>query len=718
MKNTILRLCCIILIAAIALPYTITAADTGPSLEYPRRYLSAGMSAELEQYVDTASFRAALVPEFAEFKTSVDISSFGIPASMADRVKAFIWRDIPESFQVYGLGTADNGSVLTSVYVSYNYDAETYAVMLDECGRAAGFLVSGIAGNDELDDVQKALLIHDRLCFVCEYDYTYGQDCPESYTMYGAIVNGSAVCDGYAKAYSYLLRLAGVKSYSCVSETLNHAWNLVCIDGVYYHTDVTWDDQAWWTFERGKAGGMYHTNFLRSNTGIKETGHTASDFTEPENNTKYDSYFWQGSEAAFCLLDGEIYWIDKESKAIRTYSGDEVVTLEGTWYAKEQGYYWPGNYSRICEARGALYYTLPDAVYAYDPASGASRVYYTPELESPMAIYGIEVRGDHLVIDVNNCPSQDVSALYQIEIPLPPAVAISAELTSTVDLAPSQTVFADITTEGVIAGYYWGTDPDHQNNAFTASSASSVELTVSEAGTYRFTAVSADGSVSDTVSVTFCRTVLELNGGAAECDDILMVHEYVFDLPIPEKEGARFMGWSTDPAADFGEIECEISDPPALARYYAIWLELRTVSGRLTTVGGADAEITVSDGETVSVTAATVDGRYSFEIPADSVVYVTLSAPGHVSLVYRLAPGQVSLPDTDMYLTGDVNGDGKINNKDVTALFRAVTESTPLKPGTADVNADGKMNNKDVSLLFRHVTDETVKLGTPLVRMY
>ena len=145
---------------------------------------------------------------------------------------------------------------------------------------------------------------------------------------------------------------------------------------------------------------------------------------------------------------------------------------------------------------------------------------------------------------------------------------------------------------------------------------------------------------------------------------------------------------------------------------------LRTVSGRLTTVGGVDAEIAVFDGETVSVTAAAVDGRYSFEIPADSVVYVTLSAPGHVSLVYRLAPGQVSLPDTDMYLTGDVNGDGKINNKDVTALFRAVTESTSLKPGSADVNADGKVNNKDVSLLFRHVTDETVKLGTPLVRMY
>ena len=705
MKNTVLKLCCVILIAAIALPYAGAAADTGPSLEYPVRYLSGGTSSDLEQYVDTASFREALVSEFAAFNRSIDISAFGIPTSMDGRVKEFIWRDIPESFQVNGLGVSGNGSVLTDVYVSYDYDAETYAEMLDECSRAAGLLVSGIAGNDGLTDVQKALLIHDRLCFVCEYDYTYGRDCPESYTMYGAIVNGSAVCDGYAKAYSYLLRLAGVKSYSCVSQSLNHAWNLVCIDGVYYHTDVTWDDQAWWSFERGKAGGMYHKNFLRSNEGIKETGHTADDFAEPANSTKYDSYFWQNSEAAFCLIGGEIYWIDNNARAIKTYSGAAVVTLEGKWYANEEGSYWVGNFSRMCEARGKLYYTLPGAVYSYDPANGASELFYTPELQGVNAIYGIEVRGDHLVIDINDCP-------------LPPAVSINAELTATVDLAPSQTVFAEITADGSIAGYYWGTDPVYPNDTFTASSDESVALTVNEAGTYYFTAKSSDGSFSDTVSITFCRTQLELNGGSAECDDILMVHEYVFDLPIPERPGYRFLGWSTDPGAESGETECEISDPPAFARYYAIWLELRTVSGSLTTVGGIGAQITVSDGETVDIVAVLAEGAYSFEIPADGVVYVTLSAPGHVSFVYKLAPGQISLPDSVMYLVGDVNGDGKINNKDVSGLFRAVTESTELRPGAADANGDGKINNKDVSLLFRHVTDETVTLGTPTVRMY
>jgi hypothetical protein len=55
-------------------------------------------------------------------------------------------------------------------------------------------------------------------------------------------------------------------------------------------------------------------------------------------------------------------------------------------------------------------------------------------------------------------------------------------------------------------------------------------------------------------------------------------------------------------------------------------------------------------------------------------------------------------------LTGDVNGDGSVNNKDVTALFQFVSED--LKEGetyveaNADVNGDGSINNKDVKALF------------------
>ncbi|MBO4422934.1 MAG: hypothetical protein J5879_05815 [Clostridia bacterium] len=54
---------------------------------------------------------------------------------------------------------------------------------------------------------------------------------------------------------------------------------------------------------------------------------------------------------------------------------------------------------------------------------------------------------------------------------------------------------------------------------------------------------------------------------------------------------------------------------------------------------------------------------------------------------------------------GDVTGDGKLNNKDVVALFRYVSSgATGADPAVYDFNGDGKINNKDVVALFRYVS--------------
>ncbi len=65
-------------------------------------------------------------------------------------------------------------------------------------------------------------------------------------TAYAALMQGQSVCQGYAAAVYRLLREAGV-SVRILTGTAGenaefHAWNLVCIDGLYYNLDVTWDD--------------------------------------------------------------------------------------------------------------------------------------------------------------------------------------------------------------------------------------------------------------------------------------------------------------------------------------------------------------------------------------------------------------------------------------------------------------------------------------------
>ncbi len=77
-----------------------------------------------------------------------------------------------------------------------------------------------------MTDVQKALALHDYLVLHCAYDTTYSK-----YEAYNALVEGTSVCQGYAEAYQILLAEVGIESTVVSSQSMNHAWNLVKIDG-------------------------------------------------------------------------------------------------------------------------------------------------------------------------------------------------------------------------------------------------------------------------------------------------------------------------------------------------------------------------------------------------------------------------------------------------------------------------------------------------------
>ena len=65
-------------------------------------------------------------------------------------------------------------------------------------------------------------------------------------------------------------------------------------------------------------------------------------------------------------------------------------------------------------------------------------------------------------------------------------------------------------------------------------------------------------------------------------------------------------------------------------------------------------------------------------------------------------------------MPGDVNGDGKVNNKDVTRLMRYIkyhnTQEIEVVKGALDVNGDGKVNNKDVTRLMRFIKYKNVDI--------
>ena len=68
------------------------------------------------------------------------------------------------------------------------------------------------------------------------------------HNAYGALVEGSCVCDGYACAYKLLSDRLGMDSCIIFGSAVNrsgsnefHAWNCVKLEGEWYHLDVTWN---------------------------------------------------------------------------------------------------------------------------------------------------------------------------------------------------------------------------------------------------------------------------------------------------------------------------------------------------------------------------------------------------------------------------------------------------------------------------------------------
>lgn len=149
--------------------------------------------------------------------------------------------------------------------------------------QAADAVLSGIT--DAMSEYEKELYLHDKLAQIATYT-----EATNAHNAYGALVEGETVCEGYAEALQYLLHRAGIQSFQVHGYGVNkdgaaelHAWNLVRIDGEYYYTDLTWDDQG---------DTIYHAYFNQTDA-VMEEDHiiTEAAYPLPECTATEAQYF-------------------------------------------------------------------------------------------------------------------------------------------------------------------------------------------------------------------------------------------------------------------------------------------------------------------------------------------------------------------------------------------------------------------------------------------
>lgn len=133
-------------------------------------------------------------------------------------------------------------------------------------------------------DYEKIKFIHDYLIENTEYDSTLIQD--NIYNIYGALVSKKCVCEGYAKAFQYLMNEVGIDNTIVIgtgtnssNQTENHAWNYVKLDGIWYAVDVTWDDPI--IIGGGKLSNKSkYQYFLKGSSTMNKNHTTSGKFTE------------------------------------------------------------------------------------------------------------------------------------------------------------------------------------------------------------------------------------------------------------------------------------------------------------------------------------------------------------------------------------------------------------------------------------------------------
>lgn len=389
-------------------------------------YMSASTGARTSHDVALAE---SINTQLKNFEERVDIYDFKIldTDENVQKIINLLSGELPECFHIeLGFSISSKGAYISAIIPTYIYTKEEYEKMLDECDAVADEMLEGIEGNNNLNDVEKLLILHDRIALHCEYDYEryLEKKIPQiSYSMYGVFVNGIAVCQGYALAYDYLLDRIGIENYYCASSQINHAWNIVYVNDKPYHVDITWDDIVW-----DITGRVSHKNFLVSTEELRKNNHNAYDFDSSPTDTTYDDYFWEDITSGFILLDDEIYYSDVEAEeydqyvVIKRYKDKATLYKTEHYWMADGGSYWPGKYSRLSTDGKDLLFSLSDGIYKLNLKNGNAYAVHKPTLTSYFSIYGFKYEKGMLIYDLSSSPSFDVNTkkLYEYKVPYTP----------------------------------------------------------------------------------------------------------------------------------------------------------------------------------------------------------------------------------------------------------------------------------------------------------
>lgn len=354
------------------------ARPSGSEGEFPEYELSEGIPPELE---------ALICEGMLNQSESIDVSAFHKGEDYIQQVVSQIRFTHPELFFVdknFGIKKNPDTGVVQSLEPKYTTasKAETEGMMAEY----ESMLAAIVASVPEGSDFDKLLYIHDY--FVREYCYDQTLTIRDAYTFFKL---KTGVCQAYMLALIAVAGEVGIESVPVTSSRMNHAWNMVKLDGAWYHVDVTWDDVV------SYPSYTSYEYFLQSDAGIiaidadiinesvaVPNWHCDWSSTQKATDTRYDSAVWRNSRTPIVKGQGSYYCVvsEPDSKEDRVlggvYTGTDPATMtrlfsvNAIWMAPEGGSYYLACYSGLAVYGDLLIYNTHNSLRAYNMATGTN----------------------------------------------------------------------------------------------------------------------------------------------------------------------------------------------------------------------------------------------------------------------------------------------------------------------------------------------------------
>ena len=183
-------------------------------------------------------------------------------------------------------------------------------------------------------DLEKVFYVHEWLVQNIAYDREHlKDDVQDDHNLRGTLLEGTAVCDGYAKTYALTLRKLGITGVLVTSKDIGHAWNMVELDGNWYQVDCTWDDPV---DGSDQLGYCMHKHLLctteEMNTNHNDDGDDSVAFDLENLGTQnivnlatddtYENTWWKDKRSAIFPCGGDWYYASGERLFWRDDLGD------------------------------------------------------------------------------------------------------------------------------------------------------------------------------------------------------------------------------------------------------------------------------------------------------------------------------------------------------------------------------------------------------------